>query len=272
LATPAANVQPILVVNGQTRSGKSYSTNYIDHFSNKMQGPAITNYRLVFRPEFGLEMGAEQVARDLVFKMGRSILSIPPKETNLKLYVQQLAVWVLNEAAQSPSQQWFVLDDFRGDQLRPDTRDFLVALSDLVTTGVFAQRCRLILIGFDRAMLTVEPGKIEEEKIRPCNRADLDAAILEILDRAPLPLKLETFCPFILDAIPEGAEKMEELNWRLRALLYAINELTILLADIPDIDFVKVLTEMLDQLPQGKARLTELESRLLRLEESKKEI
>lgn len=266
LATPAATTQPILVVSGSSKSGKSYSSNYIEHFSYAQ--PTIIPYRFEFEAEFGMEIGPEHVARDLVSMMGRPPDSMPKPETNQKLYTRQLALWVLNEAAQTPAHHWFILDNFRGEKLRPDTRDLLVALSDRITTGVFPQRCRLILIGFDRALLTVDPGKVEEENIVPCQPGEVETAVREILRRAPAPVAAARVSALILSGLPGGEDLMAEINRRLRALLYAIPEVQKIIGSVEGADYEEVLLTMLDGLPAGEGRMSELRSRLEELRES----
>jgi hypothetical protein len=270
LATQAATVQPIFIVNGTAKSGKSYSANYIEQFSYTTT--SVIPYRLEFDSELGLETGPVQVARDLVSMMGRPLDSIPRPDTNQKLYTRQLALWVLNEAAQTNSQHWFILDNFRGDTLRPDTRDLLIVLSDRITTGVFPQRCRLILIGFDRALLTVDPGKIEEEMIAPLPPAEVNASLREILSRAPVPVNFNRISTLILSGLPAGEKRMPELNTRLRALLQAISEVQQILAVIPGTDYEEVLVKMLENLPGGQESLQELRKRLEDLRESAAEL
>ncbi|WP_217602377.1 hypothetical protein [Chitinophaga sp. GbtcB8] len=271
LSTAGANLQPILVVNGDTQCGKSYSTNYIEHFSNVK---SILTYRLSLDPELGLSMGPREVAMDLVYQMGRPLTSMPAPETNLNLYARQLAGWVLNEASQTSSQHWFVLDNFRGEMLLPATRNFLVALSDRITTGVFSHRCRLILIGFDRAVLTVDPGKVEEERIQPCTANDVEFAVDEILKRAAgHSFNMQHLVAYVCTDLPKAPEKMYELNQRLRMLLRAVNELTVIFAAVPDIDFEAVLLQVLTGLPKDRAeRMNELQQRLDDLKDSLNEI
>jgi len=267
LAGPTANARPILVVNGIDKSGKTYSTNYIEHFSYVK--PPIITYSIELDPELGLEMGAKEVAREFVSLMGRSLDSMPESDTNQKLYARQLALWVLNEAAQSPAQQWFILDNFRGDSLRPDTRDLLIALSDRITTGVFSQKCRLILIGFDKALLTVKPGKVEEENIGVCSTNEIESCIGEILQLAPVPIAVPRISPFILLELPSGKHKMAELNQRLQTLIYAIREVRQILLSLPEVDYEQFLLEMLKDLPSDQEeRMTELQKRLEELRES----
>jgi hypothetical protein len=265
LAAPTANVQPILIVNGGPKMGKSYSTNYIDHFSNTRN--AIVPYRIVFDPELGMEIGPQELAKDLVYSMGRPVDSMPGAETNMKLYARQLAVWVLNQAVQIPAQHWFVLDNFQGQFLRPDTKSFLIELSDRVTTGAFAQKCRLILIGFDAGLLTVDPGKVSFENVSLCTTADIQCTVDEILKRALRPVNLENILTEILGGLPAGADKMFELNQRLRCLLHAVNELNLMLAAQGTVDFERMLTAMLSELPSGAGGLPELRNRLEKLKE-----
>src|SRR5690606_33681703 len=159
----------------------------------------------------------------------------PPLETNLRLYSRQLALWVLNEAVQTAAHHWFVLDNFSGDKLRQDTRDFILAMTDMVTTGIFQKRCRIVLIGFDSALLTVDPAQYDEEFIIQCSPADIQKAIAEILSQAPSPLNADLLSSFVTEGLPSGVDKMLELNSRLRALLVAINSLKQILALMPGI-------------------------------------
>lgn len=270
LSNSAANTQPILVVSGKAQSGKSYSHNFIDHFTNHHSSTFV--YKYEFDNDLGLEIGPERVAADLVAKMGRPLDKSPPLETNLRLFSRQLALWVLNEAAQTAAQHWFVLDNFSGDKLRQDTKDFILALTDIVTTGIFQKRCRIVLMGFDSALLTVDPAQYDEEIIIQCTPADIQKTIAEILSLAPSPLNPGFVSSFVINDLPSGVAKMLELNARLRALLVAINSLKQILALMPGIDFEQILMQMLKDLPAGKAKGKELKQRLQILLESTTEI
>jgi len=266
LATPAGNTKPILVVVGDKQSGKSYSIHYIDHFSYNQ--PPITTYRLELKEDTALETGPAEMARDLVAMMGRSVAGIPPAQTNQKLYVRNLAKWVLNEAVQVATQHWIMLDNFTGPSLRPDTRDFIAALSDLVTTGVFAQRCRVILIGFDRAMLTVDPGKVDEEAISRTPRAEIEVCIDEIARRESPSLTREQLVSHVFEGLPKDGNRMREVNIRLRELCLAIGAVKEIAKRVPGLNIGETLLEILKDLPAGDVFLTELKSRLKELRES----
>lgn len=267
LAAAVSNMQPILIVNGNEKTGKSYSTNYIDHFSN--HNNTVLACRATFNQQIGLDLTAEKLARDLVSQMARPLTSIPGPDTNMVAYAESLANWVLNEGSQLPQLNcWFVLDDFSGDHLHQSTVYFLNALIDNVTKAMYSRRCRLILIGYDRAKLTVEPGKIDEEIVQPCNKAEVEDTIAEITRRAIVLLDVKNITDFLLKDLPHDSTKMGELNSRLRSLLQVINGLNKILAYHSEINFETVLLEMLKDLPAVDLRKAELEERLKDLNDS----
>lgn len=270
LETPAAQQQPILVVNGGDKVGKSYTSRYVEHFTfTQDSSPRIMSHRIEFKPDQALSLGPEQLAMDLVWSLARPFTNKPPPETNQKLFTRQLASWVLSEAVQTGFRHWFILDGFRANPALPetqrprlDTMDFLIELTTLVTGGSYVERCRLILPGFDRALLTVDPGKVEEEKVKPSTHAEALLCLEEALRRAPTPVPLQQFEPLLLGGLPAGAGRMPELNLRLRALLEAMTVLPEILESAPGAEYAEVLLAIMKDLPAGPSRLAELALRL----------
>ena len=270
LETKAAQQQPILVVNGADKVGKSYTSRYVEHFAfTQVAAPRIVSHRFEFKPDQALGLGPEQLAKDLVWSLARPFTNKPPPDTNQKLFARQLAAWVLSEAVQTGLRHWFVLDGFRADPQLPetqrprlDTLDFLIELSNLVTGGSYVEQCRLILTGFDRALLTVDPGKVEEETVRPSTRAEVLLCLTEVLQRAPEPVPLDRLEPLLFDGLPKGADYMPELNVRLRALLQAMDSLPEILENALGTEYAEVLLTMMQGLPAGAQRLPELTLRL----------
>jgi hypothetical protein len=260
LETAHSNNQPIFYVSGGVQHGKSYSTNYIDHFSNVK--PFIV-CKSVFEAELGTVTGAADVAADLVTLMGKSADTIPPLDTNMKLYTRKLANWMLNQAVSLNGYNcWIVLDNFQGDSLRADTANFIVELSEAVTNGIFKTKCRLVLIGFDASKLMVHPGKIAGDTVTLCTGADITAAIKEILDRAIVQVNHINVENLICTGIPTGLTRMEVINIRLQGLLDAVNGLNDILSGSPAINYGQVLLEILKGLENDKSGLAELQRRL----------
>jgi hypothetical protein len=209
------------------------------------------------------------VASQLVGMLGRPTTTLPALDTNKKLYVQKLARWVLEEAAQVPAMHWFILDNFRGDQLLPETRDFLVALSDRITTGIQSRRCRLILIGFDRALLSVDAGRLHEDLVAPCTVQEVKTGVAEVAGTAPVPLDVALLEAFVLEGLPGREGRMAEINARLSLLVHAIEALAAILAPVAGADFQVVLLKLLENLPAGvRERKAEMEQRLRVLKEA----
>lgn len=267
LASEAARAQPILVIDGAARSGKSYSTRYIDHFVNTKAG--ITHYLYPpFDPEQATATGPEEIATDLVRMMGRPLKEQPQPNTNKDRYCVELVQWVFNEATQLGGQHWFVFDNFRSESLRPDTRKFLTTLTSLVVTGRYPVSCRLILIGIDQTLLGVDSGKVENEEISPCKPADIDAVLSELNALLPA-IGVATLRTFVANSLPLGAAKMPELDRRLRLLLLALKRLSPLLANASaDLDHEAILLEMLRDLPSDNTATPELRNRLTALADS----
>lgn len=72
LETKAAREQPILVVNGSGTVGKSYTSRYVEHFAFTQSGALrIVTHRFEFKPDLALSLGAQQLARDLVYSLAR---------------------------------------------------------------------------------------------------------------------------------------------------------------------------------------------------------
>ncbi|ACU61022.1 CheW domain-containing protein [Chitinophaga pinensis] len=268
LSQPMSNAQPILVVNGGDKSGKSYSTNYIDHFSNLKNTMLACSAKL--DKEIGLDLTAEKLAKDLVSQMAMPTDDIPGPEENMRAYAETLAGWVLNKGSQIRDMNcWFVLDNFKKSPfLHPSTDYFITALSYKITQGMYTRKCRLILIGFDRAMLTVEPGKADEEVIRQCNRNDVETSVKEICQRAIQTIDVIAMTDFLVNGLPTNDTKMAVLNGRLRSLLQAVNRLNEILALHPELDYATFLQEMLKDLPDTEERKAELEEKLQDLHDS----
>lgn len=271
LVTPAANLKPILVLRGGAKSGKSYSTEFIDHFSVH-HTEATLACRVSLRAGAELETGPQEVAVELVRAMGRTLLDKPPANTNQKLLVQQLASWVLNEAVHTNKQCWLLLDNFEGSHLRPDTRDFVVALADAVTTGIFRERCRLFLIGFDSSVLTVDPGRIGEERIAAPVKLDIETCVGEIVRRAPVPLNAAPLVAFVHDHLPNGEQRLREMNARLRCLILILDQVREIQQAIQELDVAAVVGKMLLDLPAGDGLLAEVDGRLAALRASAEEL
>ncbi len=103
LATDKAP-KPILVVTGLSKSGKSYSSEYVDDFCFRRSGLSMSLQKLI--PGMGSPTAAD-LAKDLVASMGRVATGMPPQATNADRWPLELANWVLVEGNQTNLNWWF---------------------------------------------------------------------------------------------------------------------------------------------------------------------
>jgi hypothetical protein len=163
-----------------------------------------------------------------VQKLGPSFFT---STTNAERWPVDLAASVLNEGFRLGRKYWLVLDAFRGDELREDTRKFINGLADRLTkSSAFAGVFRLILIDFERTHLTIKPYGLFEDEIQEFGSSDVLACVVDIfmrLDRARSAEELQPYVDRILQDLPGGAERMPELNARLLDLIEELREASV---------------------------------------------
>ena len=218
LTNPSA-AKPILIVTGDTRSGKSYSADYVDDFCLRRPNISVCTQRLF--PGTGWPTCAE-VARDIVASIGRSAANMPPPTTNADRWPLELANWVLVEAAQTSYDWWFVFDGFDSLNVTKDCRSFINFLADRITTGIFRRKYRIVLLGYERGSLTVQPGHIDIDEISLIPDDEIKTCVELILQRAGIMTSAENFVRSVLQGLPKDKTRHEEINRRLCSLIETI--------------------------------------------------
>lgn len=215
------SMKKILVVTGPHASGKSFTRELITHLCGSVG--KLVHCAFPLQPGQEAITGASEIARDLVQQMGRPTMGLPAVNSNEDAWVREVAGWVLSEALSTPFDWWLVLDGFNHPDLRPDAKKLIIHLADRVNMGLYARRCRLILLGFDRTSLTVAPGKILVEEVDPVTNPVTDAEVLAcvkaILERTGKNADAAQLTMAILQDLPAGEERLPILNQKLVDLL-----------------------------------------------------
>jgi hypothetical protein len=211
--------KPILIVTGDSRSGKSYSADYVDDFCLRRSHISVCRQRLF--PGTGWPSCGD-VARDIVACMGRLSTNMPMQNTNADRWPLELANWVLVEAAQTPFIWWFVFDGFDSPNVTKDSRAFINFLADRITTGIFSRKYRVILLGYERGSLTVQPGKIDIDQIDLIQDDEIKNCVEHILKGAGVTAPPEQFLRAILEDLPRDLQRHEEINRRLCELMETV--------------------------------------------------
>jgi hypothetical protein len=224
--TGGAVPRPILVVKGTPKSGKSFTERYINHL--RLSGESIDYCLITFPTGSGLTLGPEQVGKQILEGAAVDFSRLSPaffdNTTNSARWPYDLARSVLNTCAAVPNQYWIVLDGFAGGELRDDTRKFVDGLGEGITRNtILGKKVRLILLGFDRTALTVQPSAVEVDEIHSpglTHVADCVAAIFDRFDK-PRP-DLAPLVTRIMADLPEDDTRMVELYTRLVDLIETV--------------------------------------------------
>jgi hypothetical protein len=211
--------KPILIVTGDSLSGKSYSAGYVEDFCLRRPHISVSRQRLFLGTAWPT---CSDLACDIVSSMGRPRTNVPPQNTNADRWPRDLANWVLFEANQTPYNWWFLFDGFDSPNVTKDCRAFINFLADSVTSGIYVKKYRVILLGYERGSLTVRPGQVDIEKIESIEDDEIKSCIHAILKRAGVTASPEKFLQPILDGLPTDGRRHSEINRRLRELIETV--------------------------------------------------
>lgn len=220
--------RPILIVNGQGESGKSYTYEYVEHlyFSQKLEFRPL---RVEFNSENGRLVGPEELARDILTGMGVGVHRLPSgffeMDTNAERWPFNLAGEILAEGAGKNQRFWIVLDNFRGPNLRVETAKLIDGLAQrILGSVVYADNFRLVLLNFDRSNLSIQPHRVEHEQISPVSESDIRECVAEIFERYSSPATQQMLAESvakIMSNLP-ATGRLKELNSRLIDLIQSL--------------------------------------------------
>jgi len=216
--------RPILHISGGERSGKSYSYDFLYHLFTSKKVDFVP-FRVQFRKDFGLLIGPEQLAKEILMGMGVQVDQLPPSffgnDTNNVRWLHDLAGRIL---AKRPvgKRFWIILDNFFGDSLLTETAKFIDALAlRIADSAELAQNFRLVLLQFDRTHLSVESRKVDRETISEITDQEVQEAAREIYGRyrgTPDEPLLQGTVTQVLEGMA-ARKDLALLNERLQALI-----------------------------------------------------
>jgi hypothetical protein len=219
-------VQPLVVVNGARRSGKSYIAEFIDHVLHDEED--TRHCRIAIEPGQTAAVGPIELAGDMVTLMGGDPSRAPAPNTNLDRWVQEVANWVIATAnASGPDGKWwFVLDGVTGCDLRQETRLLITKRASSLTTGVNAERHRLILLDFDRALLPLKPGLIADKTTGPIPHNVVRTAVAQVIAGSGVGFDVAEITAKMVGGLPDPITDLPELGQRLADLIESIDAVT----------------------------------------------
>jgi hypothetical protein len=240
------NGRSILVVNGDSGSGKSYTAEWLQHARFRHAGfvlgtPVVADDTSGVATDATGDAAIEADLREMVRQIVKG-LDIEPRlgqlpsmaGKSLNQYVNLLSEWIVEHlpANGAATQYWIILDGYGRKDTSPACRALVPALARRVSRpGVLRERVRLVLLDYptdDLAAARVDQY-LREERILPLDVDHVKAAI-----RAGLTRARQTFTDADIDLLLETARERiagKQIPVDAPTYLYALNgELRQLLA------------------------------------------
>lgn len=222
--------RPILRIEGESGSGKTYSSELLEYVSQS----GAWSFRVIKVPvEEGSEimMNALVLAQIIVGEMGfkNSVADSGLSDPTVH-HIPLLQTWILQCARSSGKQWWLFLDGFRALPETNSARDLIQGLADKIANGNYRQWLRLVLSDYDKPL-----SRVEEERVafdRPDQRLSDDIALLAVreclehlykeIGRTAASGEIEAKSQAVLTGLPNGQSWIETLSKRLRAVAKGI--------------------------------------------------
>jgi len=210
--------QPIVVINGRSDSGKTYTTELIRHARRYHTNVLLCHVEVC--EEEGASAGPRELASDIITQLGGNVNDVPERNvTNLERWAKDLANWIVNTAEKWP-RSWIVLDGFNNSEVRSDTRRLIVHLANAMVKGAALAKHRLILIDYDHTTLTVQPGMVAADVTEGIKKALVQTFLTQLVQQSGKPLDpLQLFERVTRDFAEDPIHDLPELGRRLNEMI-----------------------------------------------------
>ena len=204
----------VLVVRGEPRSGKTYSTRLIAFLQNTF------NYNIA-KIDFGEAVyGPDDLVRSILRQLGRPVDNLPPQQAQAAYWVHELRDWLLGEVGKLARPVWVVLDGFDEDQLQTSTQDLIRDLAVRINEDrqiplrlvVLSHRDVQLHIDVDPEMLREQLERIDRPQV-----AEFFARLARDADPTSTPDKVAATVEHIFSDLPDpnAADHLRQLSRRV---------------------------------------------------------
>jgi hypothetical protein len=220
------NTRPILKVTAPPDAfGRSYSQEYLVHLEDKL--PGVVHIVAV---SLSPGTGPTYDILDFAGTVGAQLLADEPiPDRTSSSYPRTIATWLLKFAMRKSERWLIVLDGFGQKPLNEEVRQTIEAMAEVIPTGQFRQRVRLVLLDYPDTLPNVNLTNILEEVLRPADllsQADLEPCILQWATErsaagkeAPSAGRILALAQEMLDTTTDtGKKRLEALNGKLAKL------------------------------------------------------
>jgi len=206
---------PILVVNGLSKTGKSYSFQFIGYLKRMLSAYDLAWVDL--STEAHAEYKPEVLAQDISLPLGWDLATLPKRPSNR--YSKELTRWVLGQWSRSqagrnaPSPLVIVLDGFHQPELYGETRDFVQELIKQVAANT--TQVRLVMLNYSDALLPPGLPPIRREPLAPLSRPEVveffSGVARQVSGAEPDKAVIEGIVDRVMNQVPLGDPAYNEL-------------------------------------------------------------
>lgn len=214
----AANQMRILVVNGPSGSGKSFTFLIIRRFAEETHTFRLAYVDLARHPV----PGPVDLARELALRIGRSADSVPQLRVPLARGLRELAIWLVRQAQAGDRDWWWVLDGLSSAPLPLQTYGLVRALADEVR---YASSLRLVLLDFNEPFPADVSPFVYREELAPIGGYEVQTFLGDPVERQGRLMtltELEKLTQTVLEGLPVGADRLGALSARVSELAEAM--------------------------------------------------
>lgn len=163
----------ILVVNGESKSGRSFSGWYIHHVCE-------INGGRVYPIELKRYIGRQPI--DLVRRMatffGWRIEDIPAQHAQATQWTEELGEWVAGRLAGQQELVWIVMDDCSVAGLEPPMRELVVYLAE---KAIYVKQMRVVLLAYSESLANINKMIMRRDDISMPTQLDVRAFLADYL-------------------------------------------------------------------------------------------
>lgn len=225
----------VLVLNGPSKSGKSYCLELVSHAVEENLRQAGKNSfvpvtRVTFQPGMGASLTPEKLAKLIVSEITNNPKPLPILDTAPELVTadrlnEHLCDWVIENADGTAALWWVALDGINDPDLTPATRNFISKLVDLLSDkGKHSNKMRLLVIDYPADQLVgAFPDKAKLEDLGPIGEIDVEAFLRQQLEElnegTPTERQLRMGVELAMFGLPEDSSRLQALNEKLKVVV-----------------------------------------------------
>jgi len=141
--------QPILRVNGPSKSGKSYTTELFHFVMNTDSWPNLH----VVPAKLSVGNGPTYSVEDLADELSMTLNPDPMPKRSTSSFPKALARWLVRNVNRNTGLWIFVLDGFGQPNVQPEVTEMIRQLVEYATNPEFARKMRLLLLDYDQDLV-----------------------------------------------------------------------------------------------------------------------